>query len=78
MRSRPGTVPTGITKIKFLLLRFSSVEVTKLTKYNVKVEQTDLIPATRTVGLHKVWKEAIMYKNAWVKTRRNITKENWC
>jgi len=65
--SRPDTVQTGATKTQFLLPRFSSVEVTKLTKSNVNAKQTDSIPATRPVGLQKVWKEAIMYKNAWVK-----------
>jgi len=76
--SRPDKVPTGITKIQFLLPRFSSVGVTKLTKSNVKAKQTDSILATRPVGLQKVWREAIMYKNACAKTRRNIMKESWC
>jgi len=76
--SCPGTVPTGTTKIQFLFPRFSFVEVTKLTKSNVNAKPTDSIPARRPVGLKKVWKEAIMYKNAWVETTRNITKENWC
>jgi hypothetical protein len=67
-------VPTRTIKIQFLLSRFSSVEVVKLTKSNVKAEDTISVPVTLPVGLHKVWKKGIISNNVWVKQRETSKK----